>query len=100
MPDVSLQMAMGQVVPDALDRFLVLLDKGCRDRTPAQRLDAEGTRARVEIKYASVGHKLGEAGEDHLPDAVLRGAQGVALRRFEVKAAGSAGDDAEGHRED
>ena len=97
LPDVSLQMAMDEVVPDALDRFLVLLDKCRRRRAPAERLDAEGAGARVEIKHAGTGNPFRQAGEDHLPDAVLRRTQRMALRRFQMQAAGGAGDDAEGH---
>ena len=97
LPDVPLQTAMAQIIQDALNRFFILLDECRRCRSPAERLDAEGTGAREEIEHARAGHDLGEAGEDHLPDAVLRRAQRMALRRFQMQAAGGAGDDAQGH---
>ena len=39
---------------------------------------------------------FGQAGKDHLPDAVLGRTQRMALRRFQVQTAGRAGDDAKG----
>ena len=97
LPDIALQVAMGEIIADALDRFLVLFDERRRGRAPAQRLNAERAGARVEVKHPRAGYDLRKTGKNHLPDPVLRRAQGVALRRFQVEAAGAAGDDAEWH---
>ena len=97
LPDIALQVAMEKVVPDALDRFLVLLNKRGGRRTPAERLDPEGAGACVEVEHARAGNIFRQTGKNDLPDAVLRWAQGMTLRRFQVQAAGAAGDDAERH---
>ena len=88
---------MEQVVADALRRLGVLLDERRRRRAPAQRLDAERTGSGVKIEHPRAGDLFRQTRKNHLPDAILRRAQKMMLRRFQVKTAGGAGDDAQGH---
>jgi len=76
-----------------MNRLLILLDKCRRRRAPAQRLDAEGTGARVEIETRAPGTTSARLEKITCRMRSCVGA-GMALRRFEVQAAGCAGDNA------
>jgi hypothetical protein len=87
----------GDVLRDGVLRLAAALDEDRRGGAAREGLEPQRAGAGVEIEHAGVGDDFGEAGEDNLAYAVLRGAQGVALGRLEVKATGGTGDDAERH---
>jgi len=97
LEDFALEVAMGEVVADALGGFGVVLDEKGGGGAAAEGLNAEGAGAGVEVEDAGAGDALSEAGEDDLADAVLGGAEGVAFGGLEVEAAGGTGNDAQRH---